>query len=153
MNTSILSSHSRLPALIDRLKQKGHRITPQRVAILQALMDNPGHPTVEQVYDAVRLRFPMTSLATVYKTLAMMKAEQEVVELGFGGTSRFDAARPYAHAHLICGRCGTIADLDEAGVPEIPTSLGAEHGFKVIHGRVDYHGLCPDCQAQNPADL
>ena len=105
----------RLQTLVQKIRQHGHRLTPQRMAILRILADSTGHPTVEQVYEQVRAQFPMTSLATVYKTVTLLKEEGEILELSFGGeSSRYDGHNPQPHPHLICIRCGTILDPDLA---------------------------------------
>ncbi|RPH75237.1 transcriptional repressor [bacterium] len=145
-----MPAHSRLPALIEKLRQHGHRITPQRVAILEAVTQDSRHPTVEQVYEAVRGEYPMTSLATVYKTIALMKEEGEILELGFGsGSSRFDGARPYPHPHLVCVECQRIIDLEVQTFDELPGKLADQYGFEIVSHRVDYYGICPDCRANS----
>ena len=148
INKPEIHSTTRLPALIDRLKAGGYRITPQRVAILETVMASHEHPSAEQVYEQVRGQYPMTSLATVYKTLALMKSEGEVVELGFASGSRFDGAQPFPHPHLICMRCQRIIDLDAGVLPDLPSGLDESYGFTNLSQRVDYYGLCPQCQAE-----
>ena len=72
---------ARLDEMITRLKERGHRLTPQRMAVLKILAVSEGHPSVEQIYERVKVDFPMTSLATVYKTVALLKEMGEVLEL------------------------------------------------------------------------
>ena len=62
---------TRYAALVDKLKQRGYRITPQRAAILKVFTESQDHPTVEQVYEQIKADFPMTSLATIYKTVTL----------------------------------------------------------------------------------
>ena len=69
---------TRYDHLLTRLRQDGFRLTPQRMAVLRVLSDDTGHPTVEQVYDRVRADYPTTSLATIYKTIDMLKGIGEV---------------------------------------------------------------------------
>jgi Fur family peroxide stress response transcriptional regulator len=153
MHTPETLPTNRLAALVEKLKAGGHRITPQRVAILEAVMNSPQHPSAEQVYIQVLAQYPMISLATVYKTLDLMKAEGEVIELGFGSEgSRYDGARPYPHPHLICSQCRRIIDLEPEYLPGLPSGLAKNHGFTDLSQRVDYYGLCPDCQAQRQAN-
>jgi Fur family peroxide stress response transcriptional regulator len=93
----------RLAEIIDKLRRRGYRITPQRSEILRNLTESDIHPSVEQVFKQVMTAFPMTSLATVYKTVDMLKAEGEILELGFAnGNSRYDGSKSYPHPHLIC---------------------------------------------------
>jgi Fur family peroxide stress response transcriptional regulator len=64
---------ARLDELIVRLREQRHRLTPQRMAVLRILAVSEGHPSVEQIYQRVKADFPMTSLATVYKTVTLLK--------------------------------------------------------------------------------
>jgi len=137
----------RLQTLVQKIRQHGHRLTPQRMAILRILADSTGHPTVEQVYEQVRAQFPMTSLATVYKTVTLLKEEGEILELSFGGeSSRYDGHNPHPHPHLICIRCGTILDPDLALFNDLPREICDKYGFQMVNHRVDFFGICPACQ-------
>ena len=81
----------RLEKMIQKLREHDHRITPQRLAILNVLAASEGHPSVEQIYARVKTDFPTTSLATVYKNVSLMKSLGEVLELGFSDDSnRYD---------------------------------------------------------------
>ena len=78
---------TRLDQMISKLREREYRITPQRLAILKILAVSKGHPSVEKIYAQVKKDFPTTSLATVYKTLIVMKEVGEVLELGFSDDS------------------------------------------------------------------
>jgi Fur family peroxide stress response transcriptional regulator len=138
---------SRLPALVKKLKQHGHRLTPQRMAILKIMSESKAHPSVEMVYEKVRADFPMTSLATVYKTVILLKEEGEILELNLGsGGNRYDAAMPFPHPHLICIRCQKIIDLEIQMFNELPLELKQKYGFEITNQRMDFYGVCPECQ-------
>ena len=81
----------RLDDLVARLRSAGHRITPQRLAIIKTLVDSGEHPSVEQIYRRVRKDFPTTSLATVYNTLERLKEKRTALisrtEGGISATS------------------------------------------------------------------
>ena len=145
-----METASRYPALMEKLRLNGHRLTPQRMAILKVLVESPQHPSVDQVYNQIRADFPTTSLATVYKTIALLKDEGEIIELGFGGgSSRYDAARPYPHPHLICTTCQKIIDLDTPRFADLSLELAERYGFEITNQRIDFYGICPDCQSGN----
>jgi Fur family peroxide stress response transcriptional regulator len=138
---------SRLSVVIEKLKKQGYRITPQRIAILKIFTESEDHPSVEQVYERVKIDFPMTSLATVYKTVLLLKEEGEVLELGFAnGSSRYDGNKPYPHAHLICVKCQKIVDPEIELFNELPRELAQKYGFQIVNQRVDFYGVCPQCQ-------
>lgn len=141
---------SRLDSLLGRLKAKGLRLTPQRIAIVRELVSRCDHPTVEQLHTAILAAFPTTSLATVYKTIHLLKEQGEVLELGFGELgSRYDGRRPEPHPHLICTRCGAISDPPAPclELDELAQRLAGQSGFSISAHRLDLFGLCPACCA------
>jgi Fur family peroxide stress response transcriptional regulator len=141
------SPKTRLDQMITKLRQRENRITPQRLSILKILAFSDGHPSVETIYKKVRQDFPTTSLATVYKTLIVMKEIGEVLELGFGdGSNRYDGNRPFPHPHLICTTCGDIMDPDLGALDDMAEELARETGFKIMSHRLDFFGICPQCQ-------
>lgn len=142
-------TENRLDALLGRLKAQGLRLTPQRVAIVRELVRRDDHPSVEQLHKAILADFPTTSLATVYKTIHLLKEQGEVLELGFGELgSRYDGRRPEPHPHLICTRCGAITDPPCQGgeLDELVARLARQTGFAVNAHRFDLFGLCPACR-------
>jgi Fur family peroxide stress response transcriptional regulator len=137
----------RLDQMVTKLRENNYRITPQRLAVLKILATSAGHPSVEKIYQKVKKDFPTTSLATVYKTLIVMKEVGEVLELGFGeGGNRYDGNKPYPHPHLICTECGKIIDPQIEALPGMTEALMAATGFKINTHRLDFFGVCPDCQ-------
>jgi Fur family peroxide stress response transcriptional regulator len=142
-------SKVRLDELIARLREQGWRLTPQRMAVLQVLASSEDHPSVEQIYERVRSDFPMTSRATVYKTMTLLKGMDEALELGFGeGGSRYDGNRPDPHPHVICVECRNIIDLDLDGLDKLVEQVGSATGFRLVSHRLDFYGVCPQCQAR-----
>ena len=104
-------AQTRIDAMLAKLKSRDFRITPQRYAVLRILASSEEHPSVAEIYEAVRVEFPTTSLATVYKTVSLLKEIGEVLELGFhDGNNRYDGTRPFPHPHVICTQCRKIMD-------------------------------------------
>jgi Fur family peroxide stress response transcriptional regulator len=142
----------RLDELTAKLKTRGYRLTPQRIAILKILVASTGHPSVEQIYENVKVDFPTTSLATVYKTVALLKEMGEILELGFGTEgNRYDGNKPYPHPHLICVKCKSIFDPDISGLSQLPQQVAQMTGFQIRGHRLDFYGICPQCQGSEPA--
>ena len=137
----------RLDDIIAKLRQREFRITPQRVAILKVLLNSDEHPSVERVYAQVRINFPTTSLATVYKTVNLLKEIGEVLEIGFAdGRNRYDGKKPYPHPHLICTRCKTIMDPEVSSLESLTTEVEQTSGFKIQSHQLKFFGICPACQ-------
>lgn len=140
-------SEMRLQQMIDRLKENNLRVTPQRYAVLKVLADSPDHPSAESIYANLVNHYPTMSLATVYKTINLLKREGEVLELEFSDLgNRYDGNKPYPHPHVICTECGKITDPSEIHLDEITSKMMAETGFKIVTHRLDFYGICPDCQ-------
>ncbi|MCL4531674.1 MAG: transcriptional repressor [Actinobacteria bacterium] len=119
------------------------------MAVLQVLAASEGHPSVQRVYELVRKDFPMTSLATVYKTVALLKEMGEILELGFSDDSnRYDANKPFPHPHLICVKCRSIIDPEVTTLSVLPEEVAQATGYRIVSHRLDFYGICPRCQAE-----
>jgi Fur family peroxide stress response transcriptional regulator len=138
---------TRLHELTQALAEHGSRMTPQRMAILWALLE-ADHPSVEQIHRRVARDFPMTSLATVYRTLAMLVEMGEVLEVDAPEPmAHYDGFRPKPHPHLTCRLCGRVADapdLDAQTLAELATRTG---GW-ALSPEVSVMGVCPACQTR-----
>jgi Fur family peroxide stress response transcriptional regulator len=138
---------ARIAELTRRLAEQGYRLTPQRLAVVRALVDARNHPSAEDLFARVRETCPTTSLATVYKTLDTLKGIGEVLELEFrDGSNRYDGVRPGAHPHLMCTRCGRIEDLDLEGLGALAAQVAQSTGYQIRSHRVDFYGICLKCQ-------
>jgi Fur family peroxide stress response transcriptional regulator len=131
-------------SLCAQLKARGRRVTPQRRAIIQVLLENHPHPTAEQILTSVRRAMPDLSLATVYNTLHELVEIGALHELDLGmGERRYDITR-LDHAHLVCLGCGRVEDVpcDFESLALLPECA---HGFQVIDCNVIFRGYCPVC--------
>ncbi len=138
---------SRLDSMLRKLREKGYRVTPQRLAIFKVLAESEGHPGAEEIYASVKTDFPTTTIATVYKTLAVLKSIGEVLELEFSSDyNRYDGKKPGPHPHLICIKCKRIVDPDLKSLTEMTEKLASQTGYKLISHRLDFYGICPECQ-------
>ena len=142
--------NKRLYDIIDKMRQEGCRITPQRRGVLQILTQSEDHLTADEIYEQLKTDFPTTSLATVYKTLSLLKTMGEVLELSFGeGSKRYDARQPPSHPHLVCVECNEIVDIIDIeleGVEDLVDQVTARTGFEMLSYRIDFFGICPTCQ-------
>jgi Fur family transcriptional regulator, peroxide stress response regulator len=148
--TPMPDPETRFQQLTAKLKGSDYRLTPQRVALLRLIASSEGHPSAAHLYEQIRAQFPTTSLATVYKTLTLLKELGEVLELGFSNDdNRYDGSRPYPHPHLICVRCHRIMDPQVSLVQDLTREVAEQTGYQVHSHRLDFYGLCPDCQQGN----
>lgn len=128
-----------------QLRQRGYRITPQRLAVLEAL-HRGGHLAAGEVLASVRRVAPRLTEATVYRTLEFLAA-QGVVLAGRDAEGRlcFELAGR-EHHHLICRRCGATVEIPHARVARLYRELEAETGFQLSASHLTLQGLCARCQ-------
>jgi Fur family transcriptional regulator, peroxide stress response regulator len=139
----------RLEQMIRVLREQGGRLTPQRLAMLRIIAKSEGHPSAEQIYEQIRADFPTTSLATIYKTLSLLKDLGEVLELNFASAgSRYDGNKPYPHPHVICTKCGQILDPEFTAMTELSQKVAQQTRYKITHHQLNFFGLCPKCQKE-----
>jgi Fur family peroxide stress response transcriptional regulator len=137
----------RYQTLIEKLQTRGSRFTSHRLALLRLIAVSEGHPNAMQLYEKLRPQFPTISLATVYKTLSLLKEEGEVLEIDLHNDSRYDGNKPYPHPHLICEQCGQIFDGDEAQFTQtINQEIRKKFNFQVNHAQMLFYGVCQTCQ-------
>ncbi|BAL62104.1 Fur family transcriptional regulator [Melissococcus plutonius] len=133
-------------AVLEKLKKANIRITPQRYAILEYLVENHNHPTADEIYRALEDRFPNMSVATVYNNLRLFIQIGFVHELSYGDTSsRFDFGDK-KHYHAICQNCEKIVDFYYPGLEDIEGVVSKLTGFTINEHRLELYGLCPECE-------
>ncbi|GGD02486.1 peroxide operon regulator [Thalassobacillus devorans] len=142
-------SDKRLQEAIVTLKDSGVRITPQRHAVLEYLLNSMTHPTADEIYKALEGKFPNMSVATVYNNLRVFKDIGLVRELTYGdASSRFDC-NTTEHYHVICESCGKIVDFHYPSLDEVESLAEQVTGFDVNNHRMEVYGICSDCQSKN----
>lgn len=125
-------------------KNLGLKLTPQRLAILEYLENNKEHPSAEDIYNALKPKFPSMSFATVYNTLEILTQKGIIKEIIVDPyKKRFD---PFIHPHhhFICKRCKRVFDV------EIEISLSLPDEFKeyeVEDFQMVFLGVCKHCKA------
>jgi Fur family ferric uptake transcriptional regulator len=142
-----------IPApLVDRLRSRGWRVTPQRRAVAEVLVGDHVHFTAEDVHERARAAVPEISLATVYNTLGELVAMGEILEVRAArGPVRYDPNVHTAHHHLICTICGKLLDVSPVGVEKVSLYGAAAHGFVIDDVDVTFRGRCPDCASAGSA--
>ncbi len=135
--------------LTQALKAAGLRLTPQRQAICELLSASKEHPSAQQIYTALKPRFPSLSLATVYNTLDALVSLGVINALGPAGDSavHYDADTD-PHVNLACIRCHRIIDLESEHVAALETEVSQTSGYRLLGASVTYYGLCPECQKE-----
>jgi Fur family transcriptional regulator, peroxide stress response regulator len=122
------------------------RNSKQRQLILEILRNTKTHPTADAIYEEVRKTISRVSKGTVYRNLNVLLEGGEIRELNLDGAiSRFDA-RVGSHYHFRCNKCDRVIDLELPVAVEMETEVARKTGFKVSSHRIEFCGLCTNCQ-------
>jgi Fur family ferric uptake transcriptional regulator len=136
--------------MLASLQQQGFRLTSQRALILEDLFHNPGHRTVEDIFQHVSERLPGLNRATIYRTLEMLRAVNLVAaSTGPEGVTQFEFVRADGHLphHLVCRGCGVQIDLGAEPVEQLKSAILHSHGFHAELDHLHISGLCSTCAA------
>lgn len=129
----------------------GRNITRQRRAILEALRNAEGHPTALELWELARRELPGLTQATVYRNLQVLEELGLVAAVeGVDGARRYDGD-PEPHRHVVCTRCGRVADIV---FPERPATLAQAQqatDFRLTGYRLSFEGICPECRRSEEA--
>ncbi len=139
------TAEDKLGLFIERCKKEGLKITPQRVAVYEILLRSENHPTVEEIYEEVKKKYPFVSLATVYRTVETLEQMGLAKKVCYWGSSARYDANTDDHHHLICVSCGAIRDIYMEDQISIPEEL---EGFRTEGYSVNIYGLCPECRGK-----
>jgi len=129
------------------MKQVNRRMTKQKRLILEILRSTKSHPTADWIYDQARKVLPGISLGTIYRNLAILKEDGEIMELNYGSTySRYDG-NPQNHYHFVCLKCGRVEDVDMPVCGELDKQAEKTKIGQVYYHRLEFYGLCLHCQS------
>jgi Fur family peroxide stress response transcriptional regulator len=132
-------------SIINALRKRGYKATSQRIAICRLALSSHEHPSVQRIYRDVKKLHPTLSLATVYKTLQVLRENHLVQELTFAqADTRLDPnMRP--HVNLLCLHCGRMSDVDDQIIGNLISTAVSRTKFIVTGQRFDIYGICDKC--------
>jgi Fur family transcriptional regulator, ferric uptake regulator len=136
--------------LEDRLRGQARKITGPRLAILELMRRHP-HPLTNKEVHAT-LPAGSCDLATIYRSMHLLERMGLVQKFDFGdGVARFElvGGQRDHHHHLVCTECGRVLEVDECFVEELERSIARRHGFRAIRHKLEFFGICPDCQGKS----
>lgn len=148
------ASSARLPGRVAELEARcraaGVPVTVQRRRIFEALVSRHDHPTADQLLADLREVLPGLSRATVYRSLEALAAVGAVSRACHpGAVVRYDG-RTDQHHHLVCLRCGAMADVDDPRLDRLALPSLEGRDFDVTDFRVQLRGVCKDCRSPAP---
>ena len=131
------------------LREKGHRLTPQRMLVIEALHNADRHISAEELCKQLRNRYPYANISTVYRTLELLKELNLVTEADLGeGRVRYHVAEKGHHHHLVCRSCGKIIDLEESLIHPLEHTLLQKYGFDADLRHLAISGECSRCRTK-----
>ena len=145
-------SHSHHPqamsALTGRLRGQSRKITGPRQAILEILRRHPHPMTNREIFAAMPKG--RCDLATIYRAMHLLEEMGMVQRFDFGdGAARFELVGENDdghHHHLVCTQCSEVVEIEECFPEKIEKKIAAKNGFKAVTHKLEFFGICPDCQ-------
>ncbi|MDR1342850.1 MAG: transcriptional repressor [Prevotellaceae bacterium] len=130
--------------VIAKLEQFGVKPSLQRIAIMDYLMNNLVHPTVDTVFSSLSASIPTLSKTTVYSTLKLLAQQGAVLELNIDDKNvRYDA-NISRHAHFRCKFCGSVHDLPLASLDAVAVETAGK--FVITESQLYCKGYCDSCK-------
>lgn len=131
------------------LRDNGFKVTPQRLAIYNVLAATTAHPSAEMIFNELQPFYPTMSLATVYKTIEILKEIHLVQALNVGEDSfRYDANTD-SHPHVRCMSCGRVDDLHNIDASSFVHTVAGSTAYRLTGQQFYFFGICPECQKKS----
>ncbi|HMM21984.1 MAG TPA: Fur family transcriptional regulator [Selenomonadales bacterium] len=128
------------------LRDRGFKVTPQRLAIYQVLANSRAHPSAEMIFSQLQPAYPTMSLATVYKTVEILREIGLIQILNTGEDSfRYDADTSM-HSHIRCLECGRVDDLYDVESAGFVKDVAKKTPYRLTGQQFYFYGICPACQ-------
>jgi Fur family transcriptional regulator, ferric uptake regulator len=130
------------------LRERGFRITPQRMTILHILNHDGGHLTPTQIYLRARQTMPGITEPTVYRTLEFLVDNHLALAAHMGNGKLVYEIAGHDHHHLICQSCGKTVELNHTALRRAYSEMEKTTGYRSISIHSTFFGLCPACQKE-----
>ncbi|WP_196596182.1 Fur family transcriptional regulator [Pectinatus frisingensis] len=131
------------------LRKEGFKVTPQRLAIYNVLCNTKSHPNAEMIFNKLQPYYPTMSLATIYKTIDILREIGLIQVINLGDDSlRYDAVVE-SHPHIRCTECGKIDDIMDFDFTASLKEAAAKTSYEISGQQFYFYGVCPECQAKN----
>ncbi len=135
--------------ILSTLHVTGHRLTPQRELVFEAIAESHGHVTAEQLLEQLRARYPHLNKSAVYRALDLLTRLDLITQTDCGhGRIEYEMHRRPHHHHLICRACGKMEEVDQVSFVSLKKSLQSRYGFQADLDHFAIFGSCRSCQAK-----
>ncbi len=132
----------------DYIAREGLKSTRQREIILDFFLSSDKHPSIEELYRELRVTYPKIGYATVFRTLKLFAESGIAREIHFGdGQTRYEhIVDGEHHDHLVCTRCGKIAEFENKTIEKLQAAVADSYGFLMESHKLELYGLCAKCK-------
>lgn len=131
---------------LETLKETGRRLTPQRLMVLEAIAEKGGHMGAEEVLERVQKVYPYLDIATVYRTLNLLKDLGLVTEIASPEGTRYElVGSGQHHHHMTCRACGRTWDMSTRFLAALREEVWRAYGFQADMSNFTLQGLCQEC--------
>lgn len=127
------------------LREKGFRVTPQRIAVLEILRSSGEHMTALEIYQRATEAIPGINEATIYRTLEMFNKEGLIFVSHLEG-SQIAYEIGIKHHHILCRQCNQNVQISHEMTLDIYAKLEQLSGYQLDSSHLTFLGICPDCQ-------
>jgi Fur family transcriptional regulator, ferric uptake regulator len=135
------------PDVIELLRSRGLRMTPQRRAIVAEVMRTPGHISPPTITRKIQAEMPGVNASTVYRTLTLLEEVGVLQHSHVESGAEYHRAEEAEHVHLICAGCGRDDPLSLREAESLHRLIRRHHGFVADLSHFAITGLCEDCAA------
>jgi Fur family ferric uptake transcriptional regulator len=137
--------------VIARFHESGHKVTPQRTAIIKTVLQSKELLTPSALFQLVRKVAPDVGEVTIYRTLNILAELGLVCTVHYGENApSYISCPPEHHDHLICSQCGKVINFTDCNVSGLEERLVSETGFSIREHHLDFYGTCQECNRKTP---
>lgn len=140
---------------VEKLHAIGHRLTPQRALVLKIIEESEGHVDAEAIWQRARELQGQINLATIYRTLSVLKEMGLVQQRYFAREHKrevYESTLKPEHYHFTCLDCGEVVEFETARIQQARTELASEIGVQITHGCVCFEGYCSSCSIKHKSE-
>ena len=145
-----MANFPELDKFLALLRERGHRVTPERLHLFREVYAQHGHIDAEALLESIQRRGQKISRATLYRNLDLLAEYGFVRRYRLGG-SRYlyeHVHEGQRHDHLVCTECGRVVEFVSPGIEAMQREICRAHGFDPDQHTLQIHGICLDCQGK-----
>jgi Fur family ferric uptake transcriptional regulator len=137
---------------IQILRSSGHKVTPQRLIVLDAVCALEGHATIAEIQAKVHFLDPSINRSTIYRALEVLTEVGLVTESEMAGGKIYRIAGEAEHHHLTCNLCGRVFTIPSTALDTFIAGIQRNYGFLILADHLVLKGLCESCASLKITD-